>query len=367
MARSAEGQAPKKWRGRWRASILIGYNAKGNPKRKYCYGKTKEECLDKWNKLKRQQSDGMLPTGPKLTTKQWFEHWLTVKEKEVSARTIEEYSYTLKHVLPYLGGIKLDKLTPLKVQRMQLAVAEKVSARAAIHSRGLVHNALDDALKLGLVTRNVAAAVKPVKYERPEFQIWTADEIIRFLEHAKVSPYYSLYYTALTTGMRPGELMALHWENVEGDKIHVRHTVSVVNNQARLGPPKTKRSNRVIDLPWDTVSVLEQHRENLVLIGYEGDLVFPTRTGTFVRHNNLLRNLRTHCKRAEVTQIRVHDLRHTFASMRIASGTDIVRLSRDLGHANASFTLDVYAHLFDRYNRRDVPSLQELIGLDRAA
>jgi len=228
----------------------------------------------------------------------------------------------------------LNEQQKLHVQRMQLAVADEISARAAFYARGLVHNALDDALKLGLITRNVAAAVNPIKYERPEFQIWSAEEIIRFLEHSKVSPYYSF---------------------------------SIVKNEAVLSSPKTKRGNRLIAIPWDTVGVLEEHREALSLNKSEGKLVFPSRTGTFLQHGNLIRTLRLYCGKAEVTPIRLHDLRHTYASMRIANGTDIVRLSRDLGHAKASFTLDVYAHFFARYQEREVPSLNELVGLEKAA
>ena len=166
--------------------------------------------------------------------------------------------------------------------------------------------------------------------------------------------------------MRPGELIALHWKDIEGNKIHVQHTISVVKNKAILGSPKTRRSNRIIAIPWDTVSVLEQQRETLDLPS-GGTLVFPSSTGSFLLHGNLLRALRLYSQKANITEIRMHDLRHTYVSMRIANGTDIVRLSRDLGHANASFTLDVYAHLFARYQQREVPSLNELVGLDKAA
>ena len=366
MARNAhgEGQAPHKWQGRWRAALTTGFNEKGKQQRKYCYGKTREECLKKWQDLKRQHQDGTLPTGPSMNVKQWFDHWTKVKEKEISARTLEDYGYTLRHILSRIGRVKLDKLTPLHVQRMQLAVADAVSARAAVQARGLVHNALDDALKLGLVARNVAAAVTPVKYDKPEFQIWTAAEVVKFLEFAKASPYYPLYYAALTLGMRPGELIALHWDDLDGNKVHVRHNVSIVKNKPILGAPKTKRGNRILTLPDDTLEVLKQHREALAQDMCNSPLVFPSRTGGFLQHGNLLRTLRLYTERAEITQVRMHDLRHTYASMRIAHGADIVRLSRDLGHANASFTLDTYAHLFARHQQRDAPSLFELTGFD---
>ena len=365
MARNAhgEGQAPHKWRGKWRGSIFVGYGEEGKQKRKYCYAKTREDCLTKWNALKRQQQDSALPAGPSFSVKQWFDHWLLVKDKEICPRTLEDYGYTLRHILPHLGRTKLDKITPLQVQCMQLAIADAVSARAAVQARGLVHNALDDALKLGLVARNVVAAVAPVKYEKPEFQIWTAAEVVRFLEFAKASPYYPVFYTALTLGLRPGELIALHWDDVDGNKVHVRHNVSIVKNKPVLGTPKTKRGNRILTLPDDTLEVLMQQGEALAQDKCDSPLVFPSRTRGFLQHGNLLRTLRLYSERAEVTRVRMHDLRHTYASMRIAHGADIVRLSRDLGHANASFTLDVYAHLFTKHQQHEAPSLNELVGL----
>ncbi len=88
MARNAEGQAPHKWRGKWRASITIGYNAAGKQERKYCYGKTRQECVKLWNKLKIQNDDGTLIAEETMTVSSWFEHWIKVKETEIAARTI---------------------------------------------------------------------------------------------------------------------------------------------------------------------------------------------------------------------------------------------------------------------------------------
>lgn len=365
MARSAhgEGVAPRKWRGQWRASLHVGYDAGGKQKRKYVYGATEKACLKKWNDLKRRRDEGLLATGPTMTVADWFEQWLDGKKREISPRTIEGYGYTLRHILPRIGKKKLEKLTPIHVRQMQLSIADEISERTAVGARGLVHNALDDALKLDLIPRNVAAAVAPIRYEKTEFDIWTAEEVIRFLKHVVGSRYYGFFYTALTTGMRPGELIALHWEDIGTDTIHVRRGVSVVANVYHLGNTKTKRGNRVIPVSPDTLEALQQHREVLLLDAIDSPLVFPSSNGTFLQHGNIIRSLRTWAKRAEVKEIRTHDLRHTYASMAIANNMNVVRLSRQLGHSNASFTLDVYAHLFERHQGEAAPSLHDLLGL----
>lgn len=365
MARNAEGQAPHKWRGKWRASITIGYNSAGKQKRKYCYGKTRQECVKLWNKLKIQNDDGTLITEETMSVASWFEHWIKVKETEISARTIELYGYNIQHILPYIGRAKLNKLTAVQVQRMQINIAADHTTRAAFYARKILHNALEDALVLGLVSRNVAAAVKPIKYETEELKIWTAKEVRQFLTCMEGCPYYALFYTAITTGMRSGELMGLHWSDIEQDKLHIKHNISIVGGKPILTKPKTKRSNRVITLAEDTVTVLAEHKFNKTLNKIDSELVFTTKTGNYLCHSNLNRSMKNNCKRAEVTRIRVHDLRHTFASMRIANGCDVVELSRDLGHANASFTLNIYAHFFEKHQARNAPSLKELLGEDK--
>lgn len=108
--------------------------------------------------------------------------------------------------------------------------------------------------------------------------------------------------------------------DVEGNKVHVRHNVSIVKNKPILGTPKTKRGNSIVTLPDDTVEILRQKREALAQAKCDSPFVFPSRTGGFLPHGNLLRTLRLYGKRAEVIRVRMQDLRHPYASMRIAHG-----------------------------------------------
>lgn len=361
MARNVpgEGLKPHKWRGRWRSGITVGWGVDGKQKIKYFYAKTQKEAQTKLNAAKAQRDAGTLSTERSMTVAEWFKHWLEVKSREVTARTSEEYGYTSRHILPRLGKIKLDKLTPVMVQRLQLDVLDAVSARAAVQVRGLLYNAMGDAAKLGLVPRNVVALVDPVKYVAPEVEIWTAPEVVRFLQFTLKAEYYPFFYTALTTGMRPGELIALHWDDVQGAKLYVNRTVSVVGNKATLqNTTKTKNGRRTLTLPDDTAAILDTRRAVA-----DGPLVFPSRSGGFLTHRNLRRSLHLYAGKAGVTEIRVHALRHTYVSMRIADGADIMALSRDLGHSSPSFTLTRYGHIFERHRKRDAPTLERLLGL----
>jgi len=218
---------------------------------------------------------------------------------------------------------------------------------------------------MGVLGLNPVKKVKTIRYERPEFMIWSAPQIKLFLEAAeKHSPLFALYQTALTTGLRPGELIALQWSDVHGEYLHVKRTATVVKNKYHFGPPKTKHGNRLVPLFKDTRKVLEGHAEELGTLRHTSPFVFPTRNGTHWLHGNINRNLKAVAKRAQVPKIRAHDLRHSFVSMCIAKGMDIVRLSRLIGHGNPAFTLQRYAHLFDRLNQRTSLTLGELMGDD---
>lgn len=355
---SGEGTRPRKLKnGTWRAELTVGFDGTGKQKQKYVYGKTERECQQKLNALKKQRDEGSLSFEKSMTLSAYYDHWLEVKKRETSKRTIEEYGYTVRHVLPRIGKHKLDKLTPLHVQRMQLDIATVKTPATAARARALVFNMLDDALKLGLVYRNVAAAVDPVKVQRQKYQIWTAHEIIQFLAHAQLSPYYPLYYLGLTVGMRPGELIALHKTDVEGRTITVSRSVSLERGKPVLGLTKNRRV-RVLTMPEDTERVLLEHADLT-----DSPLVFPARGGDFVRHGNIRRSLESWAKAAEVPIIRPHDLRHTYASMCIASGTDAAQLARDLGHADPSFTYSRYVHFFERYQPREARTLNQLLGV----
>lgn len=353
-----DGLAPRKWRDRWRAAATVGYDQRGKQIQKYVYGKTERECLDKLNDLKRQIGEGMSPVKD-MTLSQWIDEWLKAKKAELEPKTVREYRYTWRHAQPYVGRHKLGSLTPLHVQRMQLAVSEQYSRRAAVQARRLVHNALDDAMRLGLVARNVAASVKPVKYEKAEYSIWSADEVEKFLQSAQESAYYPLFYLALTSGMRPGELIALHWVDVRGSKISVHRTLELTTGKIK-DRPKTRHGRRVIDIPEDTVSVLAEHQR----YQSNSELVFPSSNHKPLNGSNIRRSLHTFAEKAEVKPIRTHDLRHTYAAMAIASGMNVMRLARQLGHADPSFTLRTYGHIFERHQPHSAYSLSELLGVE---
>lgn len=384
MARNPDGLGtrPHKWRGRWRAALTIGYHPDGRADRRWVYGLTQGECQEKLDELRNQRKAGLLVARRKrYTLSAYLDEWLEQKALEVKPRTIEIYKRELAHVRKILGSKRLEGIKPADVQKMMRAIqGSKVTytyhrgkdgrehtrtvtltARAANEARSILSNALDDAMTLGLIAANPARPVRSLRHEEPELVVWTAEEIIRFTRTTLAGgcDYHALFYLALTAGLRAGELLALEWADIEGERLHVQRTASTKGD---VSAPKSRAGTRLLTLPTDTLSTLELHQQGLRAAGIESPLVFPTSRGTMPNHSNVRRSLHAWAERASVPRIRLHDLRHTYASMAIFAGMNAVELARNLGHADASFTLRRYAHFFERATPRRAPTLAELTG-----
>lgn len=375
MGRNADGQGhgPNRWRDRWRAYITLGYDQHGRAIRKYVYGKTQDECLAKLDEARGVAARGEVASNMRLDA--YVEDWLAQKAREVKPATIRVYRKDLAFALKHLGRLSLDKLEPLHIRRMMHArmsgeyiigkTRKEYKERAANQARGVLANALGDAVRMGLLPTNPAARVRPFRQEREDLTIWTAQQVMGFLHTtaAGASAHHALFYVALTTGLRAGELMALEWRDVTGAKLSVRRTVTTKDGKVTVGPPKSRASRRVLHLPDDTVEVLARHRRALAGERTGGPLVFPTAGERMVSHTNLRKSLHRWAVKAGVPKLRPHDLRHTFASMAISQGTTPAELARQLGHTDAGFTLRQYVHFFEVYRPRTAPSLAVLTGL----
>ena len=365
--------------GRWQAQLSLGFDASGKRVRRSVYGKTQAECLKKLNALKRDRDERVATAAGGGTVGAYLKGWLKTKDLEVGPRTIDNYRRDVaRYLAPLVGKKPLAKLSTRDVKLMQAALSKRHGAYTANRARALLHNALNDALREGFVRANPVAATKRAKHVKKRITIWSASEIAAALAEARRGRYYAFFFTALATGMRHGELNGLTWSRVklftpadstdDWGEILVDQALEVVNGSLSLGIPKTSFSVRELGIDRDTKRVLEEHRERLaceaaVVKGYrESDLVFPSSQGTFLRQSNTLKVLKRIVEKSGVTPVSVHDLRHTHASMLIASGVDVVSISKRLGHASPDVTLRIYAHLFEKRSRPPAPSLHAMTG-----
>jgi len=237
-----------------------------------------------------------------------------------------------------------------------------LSSRSVRYHHAVIYVALQTAVRWGLTNRNVSDAITPPRIQRGEMQTWNESEISSFLEAAKGTQYYTLFYLALFTGMRRSELLALRWQDI--DFIYGQIYVSRSLHQLKTGEyvftqPKSERSRRTIALPPSAFLTLasyrkskEMERDLLNLTMNESDLVFCRNDGKPLRPNSITRAWAMMAAKAGVKVIRLHDARHTHASIMLKQGIHPKIVQERLGHASIQMTLDTYSHV--------APGLQEL-------
>ena len=239
----------------------MGYTEEGRQKRKTVYGKTQKDVREKLEAIKQQLSQGTF-SDTKLTVKGYLEQWLTEKARQVKPRTADDYLYECeKYIIPRIGQTRLDKLTPLKVQAMCSEIADAVSPDRANKSRAVLSRALKQAVKWNLISINPCEAVDPQKHIREEMKIWTSEEAARFLDIARAHRLYALFYLAIATGMRRGELLGLRWQDVSENSLRVRQSLVERRGKITISTPKTKKGERRISLFPNVIEVLAAHRK----------------------------------------------------------------------------------------------------------
>lgn len=262
-----------------------------------------------------------------------------------------------KHVLPAVGGKKLEQLTPQNVRELHTAVAGTgVSAHTVRLAHAVLRSILSEAAREQHIARNVASLVRAPKIEHVEVEPWTAQEASTFLESSRDSQFAQLYVVALTLGLRRGEILGLRWAdiNAERTQLRVRQTAhrAGAGQGITIGPTKTARSKRTLPLPEKTATALRARasiqQADLRAAGegwVETGLVFTTTLGTPIEPSNLRRTFDKDIAAAGVRRIRFHDMRHTCASLLLAQGVQMRVVMEVLGHSNMAITSDIYSHV----------------------
>ena len=367
-------------RGTWVAQVPVGINPDGSYRFKRYSCETQGAA-----KAKLRAAQDALDRGADLGAKTqtlgaFLDAWLAdVVWRDAEPKTYEGYAYTAGLIKPSLGKVPLDKLTPQHVQKLlnELlerggAAGEGLSPRTVQYVRATLRRALGQALKWGLVTRNVATLVEPPKSRRAEVQFLTEQEARALLAAAKGDRLEALYAVALTLGLRQGELLGLRWEDLDLDRgvLRVRQQLQhMKREQPILKGLKTRASRRDLDLPARLVLHLRAHRARQRReIEGKGDawrehgLVFPSAVGTPMTPRNLVRRYQDLLGRAGLPARRFHDLRHTAASLMFERGLEATTVQRVLGHSSITITNDTYLHLMPRAKRRSAEVMDDVLS-----
>lgn len=341
--------------GRWRALADVGMDAAGRRRRRKVSGRTRAEVAAKLRQLQRDLDDGVTAAGRHMTVATLCEDWLRQQGGDLSSNTRELRAWVVNtHLTPGLGARRVRDLSADDVARF---LQDKVSAgyaRATVGKmRGVLGQALRHAERQGLVARNVAALVPTPAGRRAPGRSLSVAQAKALLTAAQEHPLEAALVVALTSGLRPGELLALHWDDVDLDTGLLRVSRAIVRRGGRveLGQTKTPTSRRQLRLPDMAVSALREHlirqvaqRQAAGECWQNCGLVFPTGLGTLLDPANLRRSLDQLTERADLGHWHPHELRHSAASLLSAAGVPLEEIADLLGHANTRVTSAVYRH-----------------------
>ncbi len=242
---NGEGSIYQRTDGRWCASLSTE-----KAKRKHFLGRTRAEVAKKLTSALDEQAKGTLVTGPRQTVRQFFTQWLDAIRPSLRGRTFVRYEQFVRlHVLPDLGPLTLTKVTPQQLQRLYTSRLDAgLSPTTVNHLHALIHKALSNAVRWGIVNRNVADLVDPPRSRHFEIATLNADQARAFLDAASGHRLEALFVLAVTTGMRQGELLGLRWRDVDLDAgaLQVRGSMQATPDGLRIMEPKTPGSRRQV-------------------------------------------------------------------------------------------------------------------------
>ncbi len=359
-----------------RGGVKVGYrdsywvDAAEGPKRRYITGETREDVAEKLAKAISDRADGLVFDAGSTTTGEYLTRWLSDSVRgTVQGSTYRSYGRVVDgHLVPGVGRVKLAKLRPDHIRRLYRSMLDAGKAtRTVQYAHTLLKRALAQAVMDGLIPRNAAEAVRPPKLKRDEIQPLNADQV-RALLDASDERSRALYTVAVRTGMRPGEILALRWSDVdlEAGTVQINRALS----EGEFSTPKTPRSRRRISLSPATVAALKAHRkrqleERIAKAGLWEDhgLVFPSSVGTPKSQRNLNREFKNAAKRAGLQDhFKLYDLRHTCATLLLARNIHPKYVQELLGHASIAQTLDTYSHVIPGMDGGTGGAIDEALG-----
>jgi integrase len=366
--------------GLWVGVLDLGV-VDGRRRRKAVYGEGEREVLRKLSTLRAAHEHGINLLAPSLTIGQWLDVWLSeIKGFDgTRPRTLTLYKgLAERYVKPVIGTVRLDKLTPAHVQRLvtetrnsRTSRGTPPSASTLRHVYKLVRNALGDAYRMELVTRNAATQVKapPLSSQRRlGLDLAEAKRLLKVVDGERLE---ALYVLALTTGLRRGELLALRWDDIDlgSRQLHVRRAMQRVDGKLQIVEPKTSSARRTVVLPHFAIRHIEEHMKRqdaerlaLGVAWREHGLVFASTIGTPIEPRNVNRRWDELRQRAGLEGLRLHDLRHGCATFLLAQGVPARAIMEVLGHAEIGVTMNTYAHVLPVLRQEAADAIDELFG-----
>ena len=310
----------------------------------------------------------------KQTVAEFLTDWLKQASANLKPASAGRYEEIIRiHITPAIGKVQLTRLTPQQVSRLYTTLKDAgLSGSTISNVHTILHKALDQAMRWQLVNRNVTEQVDPPRKGKPEHTIWNSEQVRAFLAVSDKDVYASLWRLAIHTGMRRGEMLGLQWTDVDFAKgaLTIKRTYSRgAGNHYEIGSTKTMSGRRQITVAPVVVEWLKtQYTRQLDTRLSQGDdyldkgFVFADEVGRPIHPNTLTKHFHKLIALASLPSIRIHDLRHTAATLMLSNGEHPKVVSEMLGHANIRITMDLYSHVLPTMQKDASDRLAALIA-----
>jgi len=344
---------------------------------------TRKECAQAMNRLLVSVAEQSFIATTRLTVREYLQQeWLPAAMATVRPSTYNSYVQHVDcHVVPFIGTVQLQKLSGATLNGLyaKLAVSGRKNGKRGLspmtvhHVHSCLHRALRDAVRWGRLVRNPADAADPprLRGSAHEMRTWGAQQLQVFLGSTKDERLGGLWHLLALTGMRRGEGLGLRWEDVDLQtaRLAVRRALIPTGGEVVVSEPKTAKGRRVIALDASTVEVLKaqaarQLAEQSGAGWSDSGYVFTIASGEPLDPEDVTRYFRQAVKRAMMPQIRLHDLRHTHATLALQAGVHPKVVSERLGHATVAITLDTYSHAIPAMQEEAAALIAELVFAD---
>jgi integrase len=363
--RKNEGCIYQRTNGRWVAQVRI------QGKRLSKSFDNQKQCQLWIRQMQDQIQNGLTWEATRVTLGEYLLDWLESVDGSIRPKTLHQYEGCVRnHLMPHLGNVKLQELQPHQIQQTYTKLKEQgLGQRSVQLVHSILHRAMVMAEKQGLIGRNPASAVIPPKVVKKEMKILDESQAMQFLIAAHGDRYEALFHLAITTGMRQGELLGLKWGDIDwvSSSLNIKRQIQRVPGKGlQFSTPKTRAGWRMIQIGPESLHQLEQHRKHQdrekIRGGWnENDLVFPSVTGDPTDQRALHKIFKRLLIKANLPEIRFHDLRHTAATLMLLNGIPLIVVSRRLGHSKPSVTLDIYGHYLPGMQKQAAALMDELV------
>jgi integrase len=338
--------------------------------------KTKREAEQALRKAIAAHESGRSVKANYQTVGEFLTQWLQAVRPSLRASTWASYrNYVDAYVIPTIGDSRLRDLTPVRLNLLYGHLLEHgrvkrtggLAAKTVRNVHVMLHRALGDALRWDLLPRNVAEDATPPRVSRKRPTVWTPEQLGLFVDHVEGDRFFALWLLVVTTGFRRGELAGLLRHDV--DLHHGRVTPSaprvVVDGRAQESETKTRSGERSLALDptsWDAlrdyITFWDKEREAL---GQSTQLLFVWPNGNPIHPDTITALFHKHCAAAGLPRIRLHDVRHSYATAALKAGIPPKVISERLGHATVAFTLQTYTHVIPGMDEAAAGTVAELI------